>query len=461
MFDVSALDASFRAYVDEVTRGPVAPHAAFGETLHYLGEHYTFDTPLPLTGIVDDVKRMLLTGNLHTTHPAYFGLFNPHVTLASVVADAMAAAANPQVGGWFHGPAPVEIEQHTLRFFARRFGLPDESQAHFTSGGSEANATAVMCALVHAFPKWRRGGARALDRQPVLFVSVEAHHSFEKIAQQTGLGRDAVRVVEVDERDRMRAEALVNAIAEARARGEEPFFVVATAGTTGSGAIDPLKEIAAICAREKLWMHADAAWGGAAAVSDRLRPHLAGIEHADSITCDAHKWLSVSMGAGMFFTRHRHVLREAFSIDTPYVPKEGGPDFYAQSVQWSRRFIGLKLFMTLAELGAEGLAKQIEHHAEIAEVLRKRLIDTGWTIVSDSPLAIVCFTRDDVDIHAVCADVVRRGKAWISPLVREGRVPALRACVTNYETSERDVEALIESLESAVASSRSTARTPA
>jgi len=440
----------FESFVDDVKRGPVAPRLAFGDTLQYLAGRYPFDKPQPLSEVVDDVRRMLLHGNLHTTHPAYFGLFNPHVTLASVVADAMAAAANPQVGGWFHSPAAVEIEQHVLRFFARRFGFGDDSLAHFTSGGSEANATAVMCALARRFPQWRRGGARALAKQPVLFVSVEAHHSFEKIAQQTGLGRDAVRLIDVDARDRMRPDALERAIADARANGEEPFFVDATAGTTGSGAIDPLPGIAEICARENLWMHVDAAWGGAAAVSDRLRPHLAGIERADSITCDAHKWISVSMGAGMFFTRHRDVLREAFSIDTPYVPKEeSGPDFYAQTLQWSRRFIGLKVFLTLAELGADGLARQIEHHAAMADVLRDRLVANGWDVVSDSPLAVVCFTRENADIAAIGTAVVKEGRAWISPLVREGRPPALRACVTNYETSERDIEILIESLNAA------------
>jgi len=447
MFDVAGF---FESFVDDVKRGPVAPHIAFGDTLRYLADRYPFDAPVPLREVADDVRRMLLHGNLHTTHPAYFGLFNPHVTLASVVADAMAASANPQVGGWFHSPAAVEIEQHVLHFFARRFGFDDDSLAHFTSGGSEANATAVMCALARRFPEWRRGGARALAKQPVLFVSVEAHHSFEKIAQQTGLGRDAVRLIDVDERDRMRPDALERAIAETRANGEEPFFVVATAGTTGSGAIDPLPEIADICARENLWMHADAAWGGAAAVSDRLRVHLAGIERADSITCDAHKWISVAMGAGMFFTRHREVLREAFSVDTPYVPKEeSGPDHYALSLQWSRRFIGLKVFLTLAELGADGLARQIEHHAAMADVLRDRLIANGWNVISDSPLAIVCFTRDDVDIPAIATAVVKEGRAWISPLVREGRPPALRACVTNYETSERDIDTLMRALETA------------
>jgi glutamate/tyrosine decarboxylase-like PLP-dependent enzyme len=229
MFDVASVEASFHQFIEDVKRGPVAPRVAFGDTERYLGERYAFESPVPLRDAVGDVRRMLLEGNLHTTHPGYFGLFNPHVTAAAVIADAIVAAANPQVGAWFHSPVAVEIERHTLRFLARRFGLPGDSTAQFTSGGTEANATAVMCALAKAFPAWRQRGARALDRQPVLFVSVEAHRSFEKIAQQTGLGRDAVKIVEVDDRDRMRPGALDEAIAGARTRGEEPFFVVATA----------------------------------------------------------------------------------------------------------------------------------------------------------------------------------------------------------------------------------------
>jgi aromatic-L-amino-acid decarboxylase len=453
-WDLHSIERAFHQLVDEVRRGPVAPQVVRAETLRELAERYPFDEPRELDQVVDDVHRLILYGNVHTTHTGYFGLFNPHVTIGSVMADLMAAGANPQIGAWFHSPAAVEMEEHVLRFFARKLGYDDSSAAHFTSGGSEANLTGVLCALGHAFPEWRRGGLRALPRQPVLFASVESHHSFEKIAHETGLGRDAVRIVDVDARDRMRPDALERAVAEARARGGEPFMVVATVGTTGTGAIDPLPEIADICAREKLWMHADAAWGGAAAVSPRLARHVAGIERADSITCDAHKWISVSMGGGMFFTRHPNAQRYVFAVDTPYVPKESdaAPDGYASTLQWSRRFIGLKVFMTLALLGADGMAKQIEHHAEIADVLHERLEAAGWTIVSDSPLAVVCFTRDGIDVQSVAAAVVRSGRSWISPLVRTGRPGALRACVCNYETSAADVAVLVEEL--ALASSR-------
>jgi glutamate/tyrosine decarboxylase-like PLP-dependent enzyme len=447
MWDLAALERDFNAYLSKIER--VAPELAYGDVLRELAARYPFHEPRPVGTIVDDVERWMRTGILHSNHPRYFGLFNPQVRFSSVVADLIVAAANPQLGAWFHSPAPVEIEQHTLRFFARKFGMPDAA-AHFTSGGSEANASAVLVAIEHHFPEAHADGARAIAKRPVFFASAEAHHSFDKIAQQTGLGRGAVRLVEADERDRMRVDALERAIGEAREHDEAPFLVVATAGTTGTGAIDPLRDIASVCRREGLWMHVDAAWGGAAAATPKLRSHLDGIELADSITCDAHKWLSAPIAAGMFFTTHGDALHRAFGTDTPYVPHSQGPEWYRESLQWTRRFIGLKMFMALAELGEEGLARQVEHHAEIASYLRDRIADAGWTITNDSPLAVVCFTNASIDTEERCrarADaIVQRGKCWLSALIRPGKPLALRACVTNYTTSREDIDVLIEEL---------------
>ena len=456
-WDLSAIERGFRSFLDRAEEQPVAPRIARGDVARELAERYRFDAPHTLEEIVADVDRLLLTGNLHTTHPRYFGLFNPSVRFASAMADLMVATANPQVGAWFHSPAAVEIEEHVLRFFARKFGLPEGTQAHFTSGGSEANLTAVLVAIAHHFPEARANGVRAIDGRPVLFASAESHHSFEKTAQHTGLGREALRIVATDDADRMRVDALREAIAEAREKGHRPFFVAATAGTTGTGAIDPLPEIAALCREEGLWLHADAAWGGAACLSPRLRPHLAGIEEADSITCDAHKWISAPMGAGMFFTRHAAAAAAAFGIHTPYVPKGEGahpPDSYAATLQWSRRFMGLKVFMLLAELGEEGLARQIERHAEVAEWLRRRLVEERFDVTSASPLAVVCFEHPEA--QRIARTVVDRGRCWVSPLVRENRPPAVRACITNFETTVEDVNLLVEELVAArAASSRS------
>ena len=295
----------------------------------------------------------------------------------------------------------------------RAFGLdPATGFANFTSGGQEANQTAVTTALTSRFPGFAEAGARAIDGQPVLYVSAEAHHSFLKIAHLSGIGRVAVQHVAVDDHLRMDVKDLSRRIAADRATGLVPFMVVATAGTTAAGAIDPIQAVAAVAKPEGLWLHVDAAWGGAAVVSPALRPHMAGIELADSITCDAHKWLSVPVAAGMFFTRHREPVLEAFRVEaSSYVPPAVADTFdpYVTTIQWSRRFIGLKLFMTLAELGWEGMSQLIEHQSQMSDLLRTRLEAKGWIVVNDSPLAVLCFTHPEIESgRESVSDVVDR-----------------------------------------------------
>ena len=239
---------------------------------------------------------------------------------ASVVADTLVAMFNPQLANWRTSPAANEIERHTLAWLTDKFGLPEDSIATFTSGGSEANLSAVVVALTWAFPEYGEHGLQRLPGQPEIYLTEETHHGFNKIAHMVGLGRRSLRTIATDSGLRMRAEELKKCVVEDRQNGFLPFMVIGSAGTTAAGVIDPLPEIARICKEEGLWFHADAAWGGAAVVSPSLRLHLAGIERADSITCDAHKWLSVPMGCGMLFCRHRESVAHAFRSDVTYMP---------------------------------------------------------------------------------------------------------------------------------------------
>ena len=272
-----------------------------------------------------------------------------------MIADALAALYNPQVAAWWHAPAASEIERHTLAYLSSLVGFASsDAAAMFTTGGSEANLTGVLLALASAFPDYPRDGLVGLAGRPVLYASDQAHDSFVKIARVTGIGERALRRVRSDARQRLDVGDLRRQIARDRAAGQVPFCVVGTAGTTATGAIDPLPALADLCRAEGIWFHVDAAWGGLALLSDRLRPHLAGIERADSVTWDAHKTLPIPMGAGMFFCRDPSAGRAVFSVHTGYVPDAlaGRDDLYQHSLQWSRRFIGLKVFLTLAELGA-------------------------------------------------------------------------------------------------------------
>ena len=272
-----------------------------------------------------------------------------------------------------------------------------------------------------------------------------------------GLGTAAVRHIVVDGGLRMRPDALAQAIDEDRAAGARPFLVAATAGTTNAGAIDPLRDCGHIARRYGLWYHVDAAWGGAAAFIPETRPLLEGIETADSITFDAHKWLSVPMGAGIYLTRHLDILDRTFRVNTAYMPREAAGldviDPHQHTMQWSRRFIGLKVFLSMAVAGEKGYADALRHQVAMGDLLRSTLARAGWRIENQTPLPVVCFTDPDgADPHRIAMNVVASGEAWISTTVLAGSKTVLRACITNYRTAPGDIAALIDTLGRARAS---------
>ena len=444
------LAALLERHWDEVGRLAVAPAAGYADLDERVRE-FDFAAPLPLPELLDTVAGLLRDGIVHTAHPRYFGLFNPTPTFAGVLGDALVAAFNPQLAVTSHAPAAVAIERHVLAFLADCLRLPTATGI-FTSGGAEANLTAMLVALERHFPEATEQGLGAVAGQPTLYVSAEAHHSLVKAARMTGLGHAAVRSIRVTDDLTLDVEALRSTIASDRAAGRRPFLVVATAGSTAAGVIDPLPEMAELCQHAGLDLHVDAAWAGAVSLAPRLRPLLDGIEHADSVTIDAHKWLSAPMGAGMFLTRHGQDLTRAFRVETNYMPSAENADPYLMSAQWSRRFIGLKVFMALAAVGQDGYAAQIEHDCRLGDRLRSRLRDDGWQIVNSTPLPIVCFTPQTCEQGAsmerltrIARQVETSGAAWIS-VAKLARRPALRACITSYRTTQSDIDALGDAL---------------
>ena len=203
----------------QIASGPIVPKVAPQEIRDHLGKQYDFATPLPLDEVIADVERMLRAWQVQVTHPRYLGLFNPSVTPASVIADTLVAMYNPQLATWRTSPAANEIERHTLMWLARKFGLPSTAIASFTSGGAEANLSAVIVALTKAFPGYGEGGVGGLPAAPTIYLTGEAHHTFNKIAHMTGVGRRALRVVAVDRDRKMDLEDLARRVADDRAAG--------------------------------------------------------------------------------------------------------------------------------------------------------------------------------------------------------------------------------------------------
>ncbi|MDQ2762759.1 MAG: pyridoxal-dependent decarboxylase, partial [Pseudomonadota bacterium] len=352
-----------------VMQGPVTPtlnHEAFATEL----AGFDFAHPVPFGDLLDWTVAQMEHGVVHVNNPRYLGLFNPAPNFPAQVADRIAASFNPQLATATTSPAAVAIEAHVAGLLARRAGLPADAVGHFTSGGSEANNTALICALTRAEPGFATTGSRAFSDQPVFYTSQDSHLAWIKFAHMAGLGRSAVRLVATDGTGRMSSEALGHAIAADRRKGCVPVMIVATAGTTNAGMIDPLAACADIARRHGLWYHVDAAWGGALVASTRLRGLLAGIETADSITIDAHKWFAVTMGCGMFLTAHPQILSAAFNVSASYMPSQAAAlDPYMMTMQWSRRFLGLRLFLSLAAAGWAGYAAHVEQAVELGHKL--------------------------------------------------------------------------------------------
>lgn len=427
--DEAAVDEQLQAW--DLHRGQ-APEAAAAAVFDLLGRHA-----------------------VRSDHSRYFGLFNPPALPAAIVGDLIAATVNPQLAVWGHAPAAAAIERKLLQLFGTRIGWAvDEVAGAFTSGGSEANHTALLAALARRYPDWATRGVAGLPARPAIYVSSQAHLAWIKLARAAGLGSEAVRLVPTADGLTLDGATLARFIADDGAR--DPLLLVATAGTTAHGAIDDLHGIAAVARRHGAHLHVDAAWAGGALLADEGQALLQGIELADSVTIDPHKWLCVPMGAGMYLSRDWGALQAAFAVSTGYMPSASlqRHDAYIHSLQWSRRFIGLKLFMALTHVGVDGYARMIHRQLQLGCHLRDGLRARHWRVLNDTPLPLACFAptvdaaRQDDAVTRIAAGVVESGQAWLSTVDLRGRL-VLRACITSHETTREDVEVLLDVLDHA------------
>ena len=432
-----------------VRAGPVTP--AFDRKTFDRGlRDFDFDRPVAMDDALNWTIAQLEHGVVHVDHPRYLGLFNPAPTFPAQCAERIVAAFNPQLASATTSPAAIAIELHVVRAVAARLDMAVGAGGHFTSGGSEANYTALLCALSRAEPGFSSQGSRAFAGPPTFYVSADSHLAWIKIAQMAGIGRDAARLVPTDGAGRMDPRMLRAMIAHDRASGMVPVMVAATAGTTNAGMVDPLSACDNAARHFGMWFHVDAAWGGAIAASRRYRHALAGIELADSVTIDAHKWLATTMGCGMFLAADPACL-ETFSVAASFMPSHApAADPYLATVQWSRRFLGLRLFLSLAVGGWQGYAAHVEHSVALTSLLRRALVGHGWTVENQSVLAVTCLSPPPgaAPVREIVARVVGSGEAWVSTARYEGR-DVVRACITHGETSAADVLAVVAALETA------------
>jgi len=443
--------------------------------------------PLPEIGgdaerILDHTLRELIDKGFHVPSANYFGLMNPTPAYVAVLAETIVAALNPQLATMARSQLASKIEQETLRWIGERIWpgatearVPGEARevarvhtgrvvfdGSFTSGGNEANFSGLAAALAHHFPAAIENGMAAIGAQPLAYGSSEAHHSIDKSLGLLGIGRKALRRIEVNARVQMDVAGLEHAIERDRAAGHKPFCVVATAGTTNSGAVDDLEAIADVCERHRLWLHVDGAYGAAAVMSAGHRDLVRGIERADSVTVDPHKWLAMPFAAGVILTRRPEALHAAFAVATPYMPKaaRSGPkppvDNFQISTQWSRRSNALKLWLTLRVHGVRTYEQLFERQLRLARGFADWVRGSrDFELASEPMLTIVNLRargRDEGEMAARNAEIVERvtadGRRWISDTIVNGR-SVIRVMIISYLTEQRHVEELRRALEEA------------
>ena len=410
-------------------------------------------------------------------HPRFSAWVNSPPAPIGIYAQALASAMNPSVAGGNH--AAVWVERQVIEWLKSIFGFPHESMGLLVSGSSAAAITGLAVARHAAAARigWdmRRRGAHIVSESGVaipmlVYESAEAHSCHQKAVELLGLGSANIRVVPSDDALRMRPDALDAMLASDIARGALPVAVIASAGTVNTGAIDPLDDIAELCARHGVWMHVDGGYGGPAILTNEYRSQLAAIGRADSVGIDAHKWMYVPVDAGMVLIRNAKLMRDTFSLVPPYLRSDDdrhgvqGPPWLSEyGSEQTRPFRALKVWMALRYFGTSGYARLIAHDIAMARLLAERVRATRELELREPQgLSIVCFrsvpaalSGDDAAINAlnqrVLASLQLGGNAFLSSTVLEGR-SWLRACIVNPGTTPEDVDAVLDAVRAEVRS---------
>lgn len=424
--------------------------------------------PVPETGkspdaVLQSVFEQLCDRGFHITAANYLGLMNPTPTFMSVLAETLVAAFNPQLASVERSGSASLIERQTIHWVGQQIGWNRNFAGVLTTGGSEANATALNMALVKLEPGIVENGVHSLPAPAVFYASAESHHSLDKAAGTMGLGRNALRRVCVDDKVQMDSRHLEECIRADIYQGFIPFCVVGTAGTTNTGAIDNLSEIALIARKYGLWFHVDGSYGAAVIFSDQQKHLLRGIEHADSVAMDPHKWLAMPFSAGMFLTIHSELMRTTYGTSAPYLrhsDQDTLEDQYQTSSQWSRRMNSLKLWMTLQVHGRRSYQELIDRQMEMAARMACWIKDSDcFELCAPQSLSAVAFRvrlqgagEDEIAEAnaAVVEEVNRSGERWVSLTTVVGR-SAIRMMVISYLTRESHVRDLREALQKAAA----------
>jgi aromatic-L-amino-acid decarboxylase len=413
----------------------------------------------PTTGekletILADFENKLLPGITHWNHPGFFAYFSISSSIPGILAELLIAALDVNAMLWKTSPAATELEELTMDWLRQLLGLQPGWFGIINDTASISTLLALAAAR-EARPELaiRARGMAGRSDLPVLrvYCSEHAHSSVDKAAITIGLGLDNVVKIPADAEFRMRPDRLEEAVIRDRAAGHLPLACVATVGTTSTSSIDPVPAIADVCERQRLWLHVDGSYGGVAAVSPRYRHVLDGVDRADSLVVNPHKWLFTPIDCSAFYTRHPDAVKRAFSLVPEFLTTREQDDvvnLMDYGVQLGRRFRALKLWMVIRAFGAEGLAARLEAHCALARTFASWVeAEDGWEVSAPVPFSLVCFRHaprgaSDAECERVNAEILQHvnagGEAYLSHTKLNGRY-VLRLAIGNIRTEERHV----------------------
>ena len=460
-FDASVLDAGvaqilalFRRLHDDGALPPVLSQVAPGTIAAQLAPRAPAAGE-SLSTILADIERIIVPGITHWNHPSFFAYFANSSSVPSLLGELLMSGLNANAMLWVTSPAATELEQRVLEWLWTAMGLPDASSwfGIITDTASMSTLLAIAAARESAGFDIRKRGMAGRTDLPVLrvYCTTHTHSSVAKSCITLGLGSDNVVAIPCDSAFRMRVDELALAINSDRAAGMRPLCVVATVGTTSTTSIDPVPAIADVCAREKVWLHVDAAYAGVMGIAPEYRWVLEGVERADSVLTNPHKWLFTTMDCSALWTRHPDVLRNAFSLVAEYLITARDSqvvNYMDYGVQLGRRFRALKLWMVMRAFGTDGLASRLREHCTMAREFAGWVeADPAWTLSAPVPFSLVCFryapasmSDEDADAAnaAILARVNARGKAYLSHTKLNERY-ALRLAIGNIRTAREHV----------------------
>jgi aromatic-L-amino-acid decarboxylase len=423
---------------------------------------------VPAAGMSDDellgyLRKVVFDFSMYTGHPAFLAYISGSGTVPGAVADLLAAGINQNVGGWRLSPGATEIELHLVRFFADRFGLPSTAGGLLVSGGSIANFVGLKAARdMKGGLEVRKAGVGAAPGL-VAYTSSEVHFATTRAADMIGIGTDAVRMIDVDDHYRLDATVLERRIEEDLSAGLKPFAVIASLGTVGTGAIDPLPRIAELCESYGLWLHVDAAYGGPIVLSEELKHLTAGVERADSIAFDPHKWLYTPQSGGCVLVRDVASLFDSFSTYGSYVYEDKeltgrGVDLGWLGPQLSRSFWALKVWVSLLSHGTDAYGRRIAHDVALTKYLAECVSERdAFELSAPVELSICCFRYVPPELgegegreeylsllnERIMAAVQMDGRVYYSNAILGDRF-VLRTCIVNFRTEASHLDRVLD-----------------